>query len=295
MLVAACLDSGVELLPTVFISHLPFSFCPSGCSLRNSGKLGAVSTHIPILALLMQHVLLTTTMLGRNRPLAVTRARLALVTSLALTYGFLASPLTTLTRKRWWFAHLVSPYKAIVLAGISTQVQEARSRVPRVQLAWKYTSGPQQPYNMSKLALIIETRPLPHLVPQLLHMISVVPPDWRFLFIGSARSILSVSRATPIQHKSAIGKIAFLQLPTPWTIRSSEDIYRLLTDVRFYDEFLPGVEWILKYEYDSILCANSETDLNEWLDWNWAGSPRYIKKSHSTGIACLTVFTQHRE
>jgi hypothetical protein len=34
------------------------------------------------------------------------------------------------------------------------------------------------------------------------------------------------------------------------------------------------VEWILKYESDSILCANSQESLNDWLDWHWAGAPR---------------------
>lgn len=49
-----------------------------------------------------------------------------------------------------------------------------------------------------------------------------------------------------------------------------------MTDLRFYDEFLPGVEWILKYESDSILCANSKSSLNNWLHWSWAGAPRYV-------------------
>ncbi len=56
---------------------------------------------------------------------------------------------------------------------------------------WSHPSNdPRDAYNASKLALVIEPRPLPHLVPHLLHMISVVPPDWRFLFIGSEESVV---------------------------------------------------------------------------------------------------------
>ena len=129
-------------------------------------------------------------------------------------------------------------------------------------------------YNTSKLALLIEPRPLPHLVPQILHMITVVPPDWRFLFIGSNKSAISVGRSFATKHQQAIGKLDLMVLPEPWEIDSKEKIHRLLTDKRFYNEFLPGVEWLLKYEYDSILCANSDQSLNDWLSWDWAGAPR---------------------
>lgn len=115
---------------------------------------------------------------------------------------------------------------------------------------------------------------MPHLVPQLLHMISVVPPDWRFLFIGSPSSVTMVGRSIPVKHQQIVGKLDLMVLPEPWDISSKEMVYRTLTDMRFYDEFLPGVEWLLKYEYDSILCANSDVSLNEWLDWHWAGAPR---------------------
>ena len=121
---------------------------------------------------------------------------------------------------------------------------------------------------------MIEPRPLPHLVPQILHMMSVVPPDWRFLFIGSNKSVISVGRAYATKHQQRIGKLDVMMLPEPWEIDSKEKVHRMLTDMRFYDEFLPGVEWLLKYEYDSIMCANSATSLNEWLHWDWAGSPR---------------------
>jgi hypothetical protein len=123
---------------------------------------------------------------------------------------------------------------------------------------------------------MIEPRPLPHLVPHLLHMISVVPPDWRFLFIGSAESVVSVGRAYATQYQQVIGKLDLMVLPEPWNISSKEDVFRTLTDARFYDEFLPDVEWILQYESDAILCANADKSLNEWLDWSWVGAPRTL-------------------
>lgn len=163
----------------------------------------------------------------------------------------------------------------MVQAELSIRVQEARRRIPNLVLDWKPAGHGRTQYNASKVALLIEPRPLPHLVPLITHMASVVPPDWRFLFIGSPWSVYNVGRAPVIKYQQAVGKMTVMKMPKPWTVDGKEDISRLLTDARFYQEFLPGVEWVFKYEHDSILCANSPKDLDEWLDWSWAGALRY--------------------
>lgn len=126
------------------------------------------------------------------------------------------------------------------------------------------------------MALFIEGRPLPHLVPQLLHMMAVVPPDWRFMFFGTNQSAVSVSRSFATQYHEANGKLDIVIAPKPWKLDSKEDVFRLMTDKRFYEEFLPDVEWLLKFEADSILCANSDDSLNNWLHYDWAGAPRSV-------------------
>jgi len=40
------------------------------------------------------------------------------------------------------------------------------------------------------------------------------------------------------------------------------------------------VEWLMKFESDSILCANSDDSLNDWLDYSWAGAPRQVQTYH---------------
>lgn len=177
-------------------------------------------------------------------------------------------------RTRWWIASLLPHYQPIIKAQLNSRLEEARRRIPSIKVDWTPTDDPRAAYNASKLALIIEPRVMPHLVPQLLHMIAVVPPDWRFLFIGSDKSVTLMGRSTSVKHQQVVGKLDLMVLPEPWDISSKEMVFRTLTDMRFYDEFLPGVEWILKFEYDSIMCANSEVSLNEWLDWHWAGAPR---------------------
>ncbi len=166
----------------------------------------------------------------------------------------------------------------MIQAEFKSRLEEAKLQLPTIKVDWTTAEDddPRNAYNGSKVALLIEPRPLPHLVPQLLHMISVVPPDWRFLFIGSDKSVISVGRAYATKHQQIIGKLDLMVLPEPWEIDTKEKTFRLLTDIRFYEEFLPGVEWILKYESDSIMCANADESLNDWLEWHWAGAPRYV-------------------
>ncbi|KAJ0165696.1 hypothetical protein CTA2_10309 [Colletotrichum tanaceti] len=204
---------------------------------------------------------------------AITKLRLLLFASLVIT---------------WWFAYTLPSYKPMIKAEFKSRLDEARQKIPKIKVDWKPTDDPRAKYNASKLALIIEPRPIPHLVPQLLHMTSVVPPDWRFLFIGSNVSVVSVARSYGIKHQQVIGRLDLMVLPDPWEIDTKEHVFRLLTDMRFYEEFLPGVEWILKFESDSILCSNSPKSLNEWLDWSWAGAPRTLD-DHFSGNGGLSL------
>jgi hypothetical protein len=105
-------------------------------------------------------------------------------------------------------------------------------------------------------------------------MISLVPHDWRFLYIGSAKSVAAISRSKAIQYQQAAGKLDLMVPREPWEIQDKEHVWRMLTDPRFYDELIPGVEWLLKYESDSMLCAMSEQSLDDWLEYDWAAAPR---------------------
>ncbi|KAG8426867.1 hypothetical protein J3459_007726 [Metarhizium acridum] len=155
-----------------------------------------------------------------------------------------------------------------------------------VQDAWTKISGvPKEvvsPFNASKLALMVESRPLPRLAPLILHMMAVVPPDWRFLFIGSSKSVYSVGKSKAIQFHKNSGKLELLKVPKPWKLESPEDESRLLTDARLYYEVLRDVEWIFKFAHDGILCANSAVSLDEWLAWSWAGA---FRKAHGDKLS----------
>lgn len=174
----------------------------------------------------------------------------------------------------WSLAAIFPHYQEGIQTRLQEQLARTREKIPRIKIDFHPNKDPRTAYNSTKLALLIEGRPQPQLVPHILHMISVVPHDWRFLYIGSNTSVASVGRSFAIKYQQAAGKLDLMIAPKPWEINDKENIWRMLTDTRFYDELLPGVEWLLKYETDSILCSRSDESLNDWLHWDWAAAPR---------------------
>ncbi|OAA53824.1 hypothetical protein SPI_09269 [Niveomyces insectorum RCEF 264] len=129
------------------------------------------------------------------------------------------------------------------------------------------------PYNESKVGLLIENRPSPILAPLMLHFISVVPPDWRFRFMGSIESVEAINRSVAIREQVRAGKLDLTYIPANMSTGSQEEISRFLTTRWLYEVVLQPAEWLLVFQTDSILCANSQHNINEYLDYDWIGAP----------------------
>lgn len=135
------------------------------------------------------------------------------------------------------------------------------------------TAEPASHYNASKVALLIENRPNPILAPLMLHFMSVVPPDWRFRFMGSLESVAFVNTSRAIRNQVANGKLDLTYIPANMTTGSQEEISRFLTNLWLYETVLQPAEWLLVFQTDSMICANSRQTLNNWLEYDWVGSP----------------------
>jgi hypothetical protein len=144
---------------------------------------------------------------------------------------------------------------------------------PKITIEYPSTSGPISPYNSSKVALLIENRVNPILAPLMLHFMSVVPPDWRFRFMGSVESVKHINGSRPIRDAVAAGKLDLTYIPANMTTGSQEEISRFLTTLWLYETVLQPAEWLLVFQTDSMLCANSRQSLNNWLDYDWVGAP----------------------
>jgi len=129
------------------------------------------------------------------------------------------------------------------------------------------------PYNASKVALLIENRALPLLAPLLLHFVSVVPPDWRFRFMGSPESVSAVNSSHAVRAQVSAGKLDLTYIPSNMSTDGQEMISRFLTTLWLYETVLRPAEWLLVFQTDSILCANSRQNLNDYLEYDWVGAP----------------------
>ncbi|KAF2964256.1 hypothetical protein GQX73_g9307 [Xylaria multiplex] len=90
------------------------------------------------------------------------------------------------------------------------------------------------PFNASKVALLIESRALPILAPLLLHFISVVPPDWRFRFMGSPQSVELVNSSHAVRSQVESGKLDLGLIPSNLSTDGQEMISRFLTNLWLY-------------------------------------------------------------
>jgi len=135
------------------------------------------------------------------------------------------------------------------------------------------TSHDPNRYNASKVALLIENRPDPILAPLLLQFIAVVPQDWKFQFMGSPESVAFLNTSRAIREHVADGKLDMTYIPSNMTTGSQEEISVFLTTLWLYETVLQPAEWLLMFQTDSMLCANSRRSLNDWLDYDWVGAP----------------------
>ncbi|KAI3337302.1 hypothetical protein HD806DRAFT_518201 [Xylariaceae sp. AK1471] len=158
-------------------------------------------------------------------------------------------------------------------------------RVPVPRLRLEYSDSHASPsqlssfrpqhslFNVSKVALLVENRALPSLAPLLLHFISVVPPDWRFRFMGSPESVSFLNKSHAVRSQVDSGKLDLTYIPTNMSTNGQEMISRFLTNLWLYETVLQPAEWLLLFQTDSILCANSRQNLNDYLDYDWVGAP----------------------
>ncbi|KXH45354.1 hypothetical protein CNYM01_08573 [Colletotrichum nymphaeae SA-01] len=140
--------------------------------------------------------------------------------------------------------------------------------VPQISLEYAHS-----PYNHSKVALLVENRANPILAPLMLHFISVVPPDWRFRFMGSVESVKSINSSVAIREQVAAGKLDLTYIPSNMSTAGQEMISRFLTNLWLYETVLQPAEWLLVFQTDSILCANSKQNINDYLEYDWIGAP----------------------
>jgi hypothetical protein len=166
----------------------------------------------------------------------------------------------------------------LTLAHRSWQLLQPASRLPSENTVSipLTTTASSSPYDPTKLAFLVETRPLPHLPFLFIHMTSLMPPEWTFKFMGSPGPTGSIEhlRSSPaIRHLESISKLEILPLPSNYSLSNRETISQMFTDCHLYNTILAPAEHLLVFQPDSIFCANSPRTINDFLEWDWIGAP----------------------
>ena len=118
-------------------------------------------------------------------------------------------------------------------------------------------------------------------------MMEVVPPEWRFVFLGTEESSRILRNSGTAKKYQDWGKLRIGTIERwaaawgpRWDDLGIDEMHsRLLTNTTFYEEELTGVENLFVFHSDGVLCANSFKDLNDWLEYDWVGAPWYSHRS----------------
>lgn len=140
-----------------------------------------------------------------------------------------------------WVWKLNSPSPAASSSLTTITTLETSGVQPRLNTSWhnqiakeqltdktglKGVETPSGVLDRTRVALLIENRPLPYLIPLLLHFISVVPPEWSFRFMGSEESI-ALMESNPVIRQYMDRKKLFIDL-IPYNIVPSVDVSTII-------------------------------------------------------------------
>jgi hypothetical protein len=127
--------------------------------------------------------------------------------------------------------------------------------------------------NRTKVASMIETRPLPILIPLVTHWLATVPEDWPFVLWTSQASRDQLLSSATVSRAVHAGRLNLTLLPDWVDVSSGEALSRFLTKPWFWYAHDSEAEWMLFFQADAILCAASEQTVDDWLGYDFVGAP----------------------
>ena len=104
-------------------------------------------------------------------------------------------------------------------------------------------------------------------------MTALIPPEWKFKFMGSPEAVNFMESNIMIRRLQLSGKLDVVPLPSNYSLSSRETISQMFTDSHLYRDLLAPAEHLLVFQPDSIFCANAPKTLNDFLEWDWIGAP----------------------
>jgi hypothetical protein len=166
---------------------------------------------------------------------------------------------------------LVVILSIVVIAFNSSEL--FRSEKPHIIISNSW--APSKPSgNMTigkKVATIIENRKFDNLIPLILHFSSVLGPSWPIvLFTSLPQSELGDS--APFKDGLRDGRFEIRSLPSDVSFKNHKDVSSFLTKPWFWEQLAPA-DHVLLFQADSIICANAQQHVDDYLQYDMIGAP----------------------
>lgn len=143
--------------------------------------------------------------------------------------------------------------------------------------------------NMTKVGVMLETRYMPELASLIQVFLNVVPQDWPFVIWCSEENYDSLRLSTFLNKDLLSGRLNLTVLPDFVDVHNAEYLSRFLTKPWFYEQYHTSAEWMLFFQSDAVLCAQSKESIDDWLGYEWVGAPVWWKKENRGGNGGLSM------
>jgi hypothetical protein len=126
-----------------------------------------------------------------------------------------------------------------------------------------------------KLAVLIETRPHPRLLPVIDNFATHLPMEWRLQLFLSEENDAIVSKAHVLKDWKRTGRIIITRLSGD--LHTIPDYNALLQSERFWQR-IRG-DNVLIFQTDSVLCRSALMAIDDFLGYDYVGSPWDVRYS----------------
>jgi len=150
-----------------------------------------------------------------------------------------------------------------------------------------YSEHPSMPINAAKeaqpeeakrpptAAAILETRPLAHLIPLVLHFSTVLGPEWPIHVFTSQENIATFMSSAAFKRKIAAKEVILRDLQTglsqTFGFHESYLFSEFLIQPWFWEQMAPA-DHILLFRADSMICSKSEESIDDFLGYDFLGA-----------------------
>ena len=138
----------------------------------------------------------------------------------------------------------------------------------------------------NKVAVIVETRFRPNLVPLILHFSGVLGPSWPILIYTSAESVGQFSASAALGRYLKSGAIQVRMLPQTVLFTNLDSVNEFMTEKWLWEDLAPA-EHILIFQSDSMLCANAARSVDDYFAYDFVGAPiaKGLGKGYNGGLS----------